>query len=376
MTSIEQKILICAMELDTDSSQQKKLRQLMSQNRGGLNVERLIHTAVKEGLSGLLYKSLMKSGALETVEQNQRESLQSFYYRTVLLNQKLIQDLKDVLFLLNQEGIHVVLLQGIALLHELYDDIGLRPMTDIDLWVLKKDYDGLVNILSSEGYQRDPVYPNTFRKGTTIFDFHTHILWADRIMAYSLILDKDQDCIYRDTRVINFEGQEVRCLSKADQVLCLGLHALKHYMEKLIWLVDIKKFITGWKGRDWAVFMKRAKELGQEKAISYIFFLFHLFDISLPVEARKLLDRKKLHFFEKKVLRDRIKKDSLPVWSPPLLFSSGKGLQRRFSLVLETLFPRPAILRQVFEGSRDQKVWKLYCKRVLQLLGLIKRQTH
>lgn len=373
MISIEQKILTCAMEPDPDSSQKQKLRQLMSHD---IDADRLIHTAVKEGLAGLLYKSLMKSGALETFEHNQRERLQSLYYRTVVLNQKLIQDLKEVLFLLNQEGIHVVLLQGIALLQEVYDDIGLRPMTDIDLWVLREDYHGLVNVLGSRGYQRDPVYPNTFRKGTTIFDFHTHILWADRIRAYRLILAKDQDYIYRDTRVINFEGQEARCLSKYDQVLYLSLHALKHYVEKLIWLVDIKKLIAGWKETDWTAFMKRAKELGQEKAISYIFFLFHLYDINLPAEARKLLDRKKLHFLEKKVLRERIKRDSLPLWSPPLFFSSGKGLHRSLPFVLETLFPRPEILRQVFEGSPDQKIWQLYCKRTLQLLGLIRKQTH
>ncbi|MEE9501152.1 MAG: nucleotidyltransferase family protein, partial [Candidatus Aminicenantaceae bacterium] len=244
MTSIEQKILTCAMKQDADSSQHQKLQHLMSHD---IDADSLIHTAVKEGLAGLLYKALMKSGALETFEHNQREKLQSLYYRTVLLNQKLIQDLKEVLVLLNQEGIHVVLLQGIALLQEVYDDIGLRPMSDIDLWVLKEDYHGLVNILVNKGYERDPAYPNTFRKGTTIFDFHTHILWADRIKAYRLILAKDQDYIYRDTRVINFEGQEARCLSKYDQVLYLSLHALKHYVEKLIWLVDIKKLITGWK---------------------------------------------------------------------------------------------------------------------------------
>ena len=374
MTSIEQKILTCAMEPDADSSQQQKLRYLMSLNRRSLNVDRLIHTAKKEGLAGLLYKNLRKSGALETFEHNQKERLQSLYYRTVLLNQKLIQDLKEVLFLLNQEGIHVVLLQGIALLQEVYDDIGLRPMSDIDLWVLREDYHGLVNVLGSKGYQRDPVYPNTFRKGTTIFDFHTHILWADRIRAYRLLLAKDQDYIYRDTRVINFEGQEARSLSKYDQVLYLSLHTLKHYVEKLIWLADIKNLIVGWKETDWAAFMKRAKELGQEKAISYIFFLFQLLDIDIPAEACKLLDRKKLHFLEKKVLGERIKRDSLPLWSPPLLFSSGKGLHRSLPLVLEILFPRPEILRQVFEGSPDQKIWQLYCKRTLQLLGMTKKQ--
>jgi len=370
MDFIEQKILACSTEVHSDLSQQQRMRQLMSHD---MDVGHLIKMANKEGLTGLLYKSLMKSGVLEALDQKQREKFQSIYYQTVLFNLKLIQDLKEALSLLNQRKIKVVLLQGIALLQQIYDDIGLRPMTDIDLWVLQKDYPGLISLLCSQGYQRDSIYPNTFRKGSTIFDFHTHILWADRIRAHKLLLAKSQECIYHDTHVIDFDGQEALCLSKYDQVIYLSLHALKHHVDKLIWLADIKNLLVSWKSSDWKLLMNRARELGQEKTVSYIFFLLlHLFDFYPPQEARQLLERKKLNFLEKKILRKRIKKESLPIWAPLLLFSSGKGLKKRFSIIVETLFPRPEILRQVFEDSPDRKVWQLYWKRILQLFSLTK----
>ncbi len=370
MISIEQKILACSTELNPDPYQQQRMRHLMSHD---IDVDHLINMAIKEGLSGLLYKSLMKSGMLETLDHIQRERLQSLYYQTVVFNLNLIHELKEVLDLLNQKKAQVVLLQGIALMQQIYDDIGLRPMTDIDLWVLQKDYPSLISILSSQGFQRDPIYPNTFRKGSTIIDLHTHILWADRIKARELLLTKGQEHIYHDTRIINFEGQEVRCLSRYDQVLYLSLHVLKHDVNRLIWLVDIKGLLADWKRSDWEALLNRARELGQEKTISYIFFLLlHLFDFHLPLEARHLVERKRLHLLEKKVLRGRIKKDSLPVWASLLLFSSGKGLQKRLSFILETLFPRPEILRQVFVDSPDLKVWQLYYMRVLQLFGMIK----
>ncbi len=370
MISIEQKILACSADLNPDPYQQQRMRHLMSH---GIDVDHLIDMAIKEGLSGLLYKSLMKSSVLEALEHRQRERLQSLYYQTVHFNLKLIHELKEVLHLLNQKKIQVVLLQGIALMQQIYDDIGLRPMTDIDLWVLQKDYPGLISTLSNQGFQRDPTYPNTFRKGSTIFDLHTHILWADRIKARELLLTKGQEHIYRDTRIINFEGQEVRCLSRYDQVIYLSLHALKHDVNRLIWLVDIKGLLADWKGSDLKALLNRARELGQEKTISYIFFLLlQLFDFHLPLEARRLLERKRLHFMEKKVLRGRIKRDSLPVWASLLLFSPGKGLHKRLSFILETLFPRPEILRQVFVDSPDLKVWQLYYMRVLQLFGMIK----
>ncbi len=369
MTSIEQKILACATELDPDSNQKKKMRELMSHD---VDVDHLIRLAYREGMASLLYKNLMKSGVLENLAQEQKERLQTLYYQTVLSNQKLIQDLKEILRLLDKKKIRVVLLQGIALLLPIYDDIGLRPLTDIDLWVLEKDYDGLISILSSQGYERDHLYPNTFRKGSTIFDLHTQIPWADRIRASKMLFAKSQDEIYNEAQAADFEGQEVLCLSQYDQVLLLGLHALKHNVSRLVWLVDIKSLLARWKRSDWEALINRAEELGQEKTLLYIFFLVRLFDFQLPSKASQLLERKRLGLLGKKALEERIKRDSLPIWSPLLLISSRKGLKARFFFILETLFPRPAILRQVFPDYADRKVWELYWKRVVQLLGFIK----
>lgn len=369
MTSAEQKILACATELDPDSNQQQKMRQLISHD---VDVDHLISLAYREGMAGLLYKNLMKSGALENLAPEQRERLQTLYYQTVLSNLKLIQDLKEILLLLDKKKTRVVLLQGIALLLPIYDDIGLRPLTDIDLWVLEKDYGGLISILSSQGYERDHLYPNTFRKGSTIFDLHTQIPWADRIKASKMLLAKSQEDIYYETQAVDFEGQEVLCLSQYDQVLFLSLHALKHNVSRLVWLVDIKSLLAEWKSSDWEALINRARELNQEKILVHIFFLLRLFDLQLPHEARRLLERKRLCFLKKKALEERIKRDSLPIWSPLLLISPGKGLKARLSFVLETLFPRPEILRQVFPDSADRKVWELYLKRVVQLFGFVK----
>jgi hypothetical protein len=369
MTSTEQKILACSTELNPDSNQQEKMRQLMSHD---VDVDQLINLAYREGMAGLLYKNLMKSGVLENLGHEQRERLQTLYYQTVLSNLKLIQDLKEILHLLDKKKIRIVLLQGIALLQPIYDDIGLRPLTDIDLWVLPKDYGSLISILGSQGYERDHLYPNTFRKGSTIFDLHTQILWADRIKASKMLLAKSQEDIYYETQAADFEGQEVLCLSQYDQVLFLGLHALKHNVSRLVWIADIKSLLADWKSSDWEALINRAGELGQEKTLVYIIFLLRLFDFRLPQEARQLLERKRLGFLEKKTLEERIKRDSLPLWSPLLLISSRKGLKARFSFILETLFPRPEILRQVFPDSADRKVWVLYLKRIVQLFGFIK----
>ncbi len=369
MISPEQKILAYCSELKSDPHRLKELRRLIPFDT---EVDDLIEMAEREGLGGFLYKNLLKSEALVGFNRQQAERLRSIYHRTVLLNTRRIHDLKEVLCQLNERKIRVVLLKGIALLHQVYDDIGLRPMTDIDLWVLKKDYPALVSVLMGLSYQRDSIYPNTFRKGTTALDILTDILWDDRIEAWKSSFAKSQDQIYDDARIIDFEGYEALCLSPFDQVICLGLHALKHNVDSLMWLVDVRNLVRDWDESQWEGLMVRADQLGQRKPLSYVLYLlFNLLDFRPPGETRKLLERNRINFLVKKVLRHRIK-GHLPVWAPLIFFSPGKGLLTRVHFTLETLFPRPEILRQVFPDSPEMGITRLYWKRMLQLIGMIR----
>jgi hypothetical protein len=335
---------------------------------------RLIKQAMREGVAGILYKSLLASGRFGSLAQVHRETLQAFYYQTIRMNLRLMHALKQVLFQANLRGVAVVVLQGMDLLNDPYEDIGLRPMTDIDLWVSKKDYEEIVQILGTLGYERDAVYPSTFKQGSTLFDIHTHILWADRIRARKLLLGRSEDHLVKEVRAIEIEGEKALCLSCHDQVLYLSLHAFKHRVERLIWLVDIKRILERWNAADWERLVRRAEDLGQRNTLMYIFFLLEqVFHFKTPRDALKLLQKKKLGPLEKKILRDRAKKGSLPLWGPVLLFSSQLGPGKRLAFFFENLFPRTEVLRQVFPSPPDLKPWQLYGKRTLQLLRLLKR---
>jgi hypothetical protein len=335
---------------------------------------RLVEQAMREGVAGILYKSLLASGRFELLDRFHRETLQACYYQTIRLNLHLIHALKEVLHLANQKGPAVVLLQGVDLLHGVYEDPGLRPMMDIDLRVSKNDYEELVGVLTQLGYERDPVYPNTYKRGSIIFDIHTHTLWADRIRARKLLIGKSEEHLIESARETEIEGEKALCLNSFDQVLYLALHAFKHRVDRLIWLVDIKRILEHWNAADWERLVRRAEDLGQTKTLSYIFFLLEqIFHFSIPQAALELLQKKRLGPLEKEILRRRVKKGSLPLWGPVLLFSSQLGLGKRLAFFFENLFPRTDVLRQVFPSPPNLKPWQLYCKRAIQLLGMLKR---
>jgi hypothetical protein len=370
MSSIEYQILLAASDVNPDDDKKDKLLDLISQE---VDPDRLIDMAVREGVAGLLYKSLKKQGVLGYLGSQHIQQLQSLYYNTVRFNIKLMHDLKGILQQLNQNNIRAVLLQGIPLLQQIYKDIGLRPLTDIDLWVLPESRDALARILIDLDYEAEAVYPNTFKKGATIVDINTHILWADRIKSRQILLNQNQQELFHNCRAIDFDGQQAYGLGRADQILYLSMHVIKHYAERLIWLVDIKNLLLDWDVADWELLIKRCRELGQENIVFYTMFLItQLFGYQPPNEVRDRVASRSLNRLERKVLGKRLSASPLPIWAPLLLFTSGKKFHKKVLFVFESLFPRPEILRQVFTNSPDLKVWQLYLKRVWQIVGQVK----
>jgi hypothetical protein len=262
-----------------------------------------------------------------------------------------------------------VLLQGIHLLQQTYQDIGLRPLTDIDLWVLPENFDTVEKTLTQLDYRKDSVYPKTFKRNSTIIDVNTHILWADRIKSRRFIMTVSQDNIYENCDVIDIDGKQAGCLSRIDQVLYLGLHAFKHNINRLIWLVDIKNLLKGWEASDWTALAKRSGALGVKHVVRYIlFYLDQLFEFQLPSDAEAIYEYPKTSYLERYILQKRLMGKPLPVWGPLILLPLHKSLYRRVSFILENLFPRPQVLRQIFVKAPDLSSWQLYLKRARQLL--------
>jgi len=348
------------------SPEHDRLRRLALDER--TDTERLIATAVKEGLVCLLHENLRAAGVLQAFSREQRQRLRRLYLGTAGFNISLIDDLTRILDRTGREEISLVLLQGIPLLYQIYDDPGLRPMTDIDLWVLPPQFHRLARVLSDLGYRGDPLYPHTFRKSNTTLDVHTHILGGDRVRTRRWILAGGQARLYAATRPLYIEGRKALCLAPPDQVLYLGLHALKHNVNRLIWLADIRLLVSSWSPGDWREFTNRVEEMGVVRSMACIFFLLRqLLEFSPPRNVRSFFRETRIPFHIQKILRRRKERGALPAWAPFFLFAPEKGGVKRLVFLAETLFPGKTVLRQASPWSRDLKAGEHYLMRILQI---------
>ncbi|MEW6665087.1 MAG: nucleotidyltransferase family protein [Thermodesulfobacteriota bacterium] len=364
-TAPEMELLICAAAVSPDPVATERLVYLVPQVE---DMEGLVDLAIREGLACLLYKNLRRAKILDRIEQTLREKLQAWYRDTVAANLRMIHDLKEILGPLNRMRIRVVLLQGVALLQDVYRDPGLRPMRDIDLWVLEDQLPHFRELLLGLGYRQDTAYPNSFRRGSTLMDVHTHILWADRVRAMACLLAGGQERLFRVALPISFEGHEALRLQPVDEALYLALHILKHSAGKLLWLVDLHSLIRNWAKEDWLSLAARAGELNLERPMSQVLHLLRRFFLfRLPAEVSRVLGEERLGLLENRVLARRVPGRPLPFFAPLLLFTAGRNLKARLSLVTETLFPSPEILRQILPGCGSAGLWFLYWKRFCYL---------
>jgi len=99
--------------------------------------ERFEHLAVHHGVIPLLHPSLRQRAA--DVPEPVLRRVRREYFGNLMRNQIVHGFVDEIGAALSAAGIAVILLKGAALLRTLYDDIGLRPLGDVDLLVAERD---------------------------------------------------------------------------------------------------------------------------------------------------------------------------------------------------------------------------------------------
>jgi hypothetical protein len=112
--------------------------------------EEMISRAEENGLSSLLYKHTKQMGC--NIPNTSRRLLQSLYFRNRSSNISRNKAVVEIVKAYEQEGIDVMLIKGIALSNFVYEEIGSRPMRDIDLLVKKSDLKKAEKVLLDLAY--------------------------------------------------------------------------------------------------------------------------------------------------------------------------------------------------------------------------------
>jgi len=210
---------------------------------------------------------------LPLVERNLRRAglcaaelapLRAHRLRTTVTNERMFRACVPAVRALAEAGIAVVLLKGTAIALRHYDDIGLRPMGDIDVLVRPGDAERAVAVLTGQGLQ--PKTPLSPRRISLVHaeDFsdaagrHIDLHW--RLYPQR---PGDTAGLFERARSLDFYGVSAFALSPADELLHVLVHGLHWSPEATLrWASDAAAILAERVERlQWDVFVGEAQRL-------------------------------------------------------------------------------------------------------------------
>ena len=268
-------LLSCARtEMDLETAD--KIRRLLCEN---IEWNHLLEFARPHGILPLLYRHL-RSIAPEWVPEFVLSKLQEYSedltHRSLLLTQELL----TILDLFAAHQIHAVPFKGPVLAHLVYKNLSLRPFSDLDILLQKKDVFRARELLLSKGYGpcHDPEsrltdiqearlqelqYCRALLKVENQFLVELHWNITPRYFSCSF----DTRGLMDRARPVLLGGKEIYSLTPEDMLLVLTVHGSKHCWERLSWVCDIAELIRAYPEMDWSCVMEEAKKIGSLKML-------------------------------------------------------------------------------------------------------------
>ena len=366
--SKEEELLIAVSRLHLEDKDKAKIIGLC---REPLNWGYLIKRGGDEGVDSLLYHHLkrvqgFKGSRLQgldalPLDPSIPQTLSSRYYSNLLSNIHLLDEFYYVLKRLNKIGIEVIVLKGVFLIEKVYRNIGLRPMTDVDVLVRKEAIPEVMKVMSDSGYYITPHGHLGYLKDgefPAVMDFHWDIWFPET------------DDIWKRCKITMIKDIPVKSLDNEDVLIYMATHqSINHGMHKLIWLCDIREFIMAYRNDiDWKIFIRRIKDYNIEMPLYYT--LSHtekLLGTEIPSDVLEELKPLKSNSFKAKVFK-KTTTDHYTVDVGHILYLILlKGFKKKLSYLFHYIFPKRDFITKRYSLSSGSNSYLYYIARPLLL---------
>ena len=156
---------------------------------------------------------------------------------------RLLRSTLLVLGRLDEAGIQALVLKGVPLAARLYPAAWLRPSSDVDVLVHPRDLSAAAAALERAGFRQVTLANDHAVQfghdlgftapGRPLVELHFAPSWHFQARF-------DVDALMARATTVELEGQRVRVLGPADDLVQLSVHAAAHTYEGVKWLFDLK----------------------------------------------------------------------------------------------------------------------------------------
>jgi putative nucleotidyltransferase-like protein len=313
-----------------------------------------------------------------------REQLRAAYLTAAAKNLQMYAQLEEILSALNARRISVIILKGACLAQEIYGNIALRPMGDIDILGQTPDLPEIVAVLASLGYVSESqaslgeqcavgAHLARFHRGGE-FPIELHHTIEEPCWPYSI----DAVGLWQRRRSMKIGAQQTSMLSAEDLVLNLCLHAVRHarrewYDDYAIKSVCDVAEVTRVVSIDWDLLASRALNWHADRPVFLVLALAREWlAAEIPAEAIESLRPRD---FTPQVIEWAREQFFSPIQKVPRIglhavrFLGGQPLRRRLAILFRRLFPPLEELRMTYHLSPNTPwAWAYYPHRVYRIV--------
>ena len=280
--------------------------------RDGCNWGYIAKKARDNGVSSLLYLHVKKISGDSSVPNTILEELYEAYCEVTARAILFRTALKDLLKTFANKGIPVLVLKGMALIEDVYPDIGMRPVSDVDILVKEKDLSEVDECLTGMGYASScriqaknllcsMAHLNSVAYSRRHVPLHVHWHIVNSTVPIYSYKDLDIERFWRDARKTVISGIEARVLAPHHLLIHLSEHMLRHSYDRLIHFCDIHETIQYYTGRglDWDRLLHESQKMNIARVVYYgLAFTSNVMETQIPEKVLKALRPKKTGCWE------------------------------------------------------------------------------
>ena len=230
----------------------------------------------KHNLLGFIYKQDKKA-----LDKEGSEYCEKKYLWQKALNIEHTQAINEILD--NKQSLNFLFLKGAPLLNSIYEDLGERYMSDIDIYVPMIEKTQTINLLKSLEYQSYPMKRWAASE-------HKDDLFKVTQSEFEVNIDIHYQLLFNIPVKVD-AGQELSIPAPSLETMFFHLVThlgYQHTYLRLNWLLDVYLFTQKYiKEINWPKLYQIFKETQLKNDLHCIYFLMaHYFDVELPISLK------------------------------------------------------------------------------------------
>lgn len=343
-----------------------------------LDFDYFFDKACQEGVASIVYTVLNQPQFKAKLNSEVLNKFSNTYYSNLSKNTLIFEESNRIFESLEKNKVKALKLKGLFLAQEIYGNIALRPVSDLDIFIRKSDLISADKALTALGYISPPyfndflVFKSDFSLNALVYrhsiksGYFIHLHWNLINTTWpikSLAAKLSSEALFR-TNYSNVDGDLI--LPPEQQLIYLAQHAFNHSFDRLLLLYDIALVLNYYHDKlDWDLLFKKAKEYGLILPVYYSFLavskIFHL-----KLNHFKELFLKELKPADKMISSLFLNGQSNYWLSYLVYFYLQKGLKEKGSFILKTILPDKLVIAHDFNLSLNEVKPAHYLSRLFK----------